>query len=158
MSGAEELIATQNVAGTDPAVAPRDDVAPLLEVRNLTTEFGSGSNILHAVDDVSFQIKAGETLGLVGESGSGKSVTALSIMGLIRKPGRIANGQIFYKGRDLLGLTAKETMAIRGKDIAMIFQEPMTSLNPVFTIGDQIAESVQIHEGLSRREAMNKAI
>ena len=158
MSGAEELIATQSVAGTSPAVAPRDDVAPLLEVRNLTTEFGSGSNILHAVDDVSFQIKAGETLGLVGESGSGKSVTALSIMGLIRKPGRIANGQIFYKGRDLLGLTAKETMAIRGKDIAMIFQEPMTSLNPVFTIGDQIAESVQIHEGLSRREAMNKAI
>ena len=132
--------------------------APLLEVRNLTTEFGCGNNILHAVDGVSFEIKPGETLGLVGESGSGKSVTALSVMGLVRAPGRIATGEIYFKSRNLLKLSAHETMQIRGKDIAMIFQEPMTSLNPVFTIGDQIAESVQIHEGLSRRESMNKAI
>lgn len=131
---------------------------PLLEVNNLTTEFGSGDNILHAVDNVSFKIKPGETLGLVGESGSGKSVTALSIMGLVRPPGRIAAGEINYKGRDLLKFSAQETMDIRGKDIAMIFQEPMTSLNPVFSVGDQIAESVRIREGLSRREALNKAI
>ena len=131
---------------------------PLLEVKNLTTEFGTGDNILHAVDNVSFNIKPGETLGLVGESGSGKSVTALSIMGLVRPPGRIAAGEINYKGRDLLKFSAQETMDIRGKDIAMIFQEPMTSLNPVFTVGDQIAESVRVHERLSRREAMNKAI
>ena len=118
---------------------------PLLEVKNLTTEFGTGDNILHAVDNVSFNIKPGETLGLVGESGSGKSVTALSIMGLVRAPGRIAADEINYKGRDLLKFSAQETMDIRGKDIAMIFQEPMTSLNPVFTVGDQIAESVRIH-------------
>jgi peptide/nickel transport system ATP-binding protein len=150
-------IGSQNVAF--PAMTR--DVAiqtPLLEVKNLTTEFGTGDNILHAVDNVSFNIKPGETLGLVGESGSGKSVTALSIMGLVRAPGRIAADEINYKGRDLLKFSAQETMDIRGKDIAMIFQEPMTSLNPVFTVGDQIAESVRIHEGLSRREAMNKAV
>jgi peptide/nickel transport system ATP-binding protein len=148
---------SKNIAA--PAMAPNVATqAPLLEVKNLTTEFGSGDNILHAVDNVSFKIKPGETLGLVGESGSGKSVTALSIMGLVRSPGRIAAGEINYKGRDLLKFSAQETMDIRGKDIAMIFQEPMTSLNPVFTVGDQIAESVRIHEGLSRREAMNKAI
>ncbi|MBM3526879.1 MAG: ABC transporter ATP-binding protein [Alphaproteobacteria bacterium] len=134
------------------------DVAPLLEVRNLTTEFATGSGVLHAVDDVSFSIRPGETLGLVGESGSGKSVTALSIMRLIRDPGRIVSGQILFEGRDLLTLPPQEMMNIRGKDLAMIFQEPMTSLNPVFTIGDQIAESVQRHEGVSWREAMNRAI
>lgn len=134
------------------------DVAPLLEVRNLTTEFATASGVLHAVDDVSFSIRPGETLGLVGESGSGKSVTALSIMRLIRDRGRITSGQVLFEGRDLLMLPAQETMKIRGKDIAMIFQEPMTSLNPVFTIGDQIAESVQRHERVSRREAMNRAI
>ena len=114
--------------------------------------------VLHAVDSISFDIHAGETLGLVGESGSGKSVTALSILGLVRAPGRITSGQILYKGRDLLEMSPRDTMNIRGKEIAMIFQEPMTSLNPVFSIGDQIAESVRAHEGVSRREAMNRAI
>jgi len=159
MTSSEELI-TAN-ARTDSAipVLQRETAAtPLLEVRNLTTEFATASGILHAVDNVSFHIKPGETLGVVGESGSGKSVTALSIMRLIRAPGRIASGQIIYKGRDLLALSPQDTMKIRGKDIAMIFQEPMTSLNPVFTIGDQIAEAVRLHEGLSRREAMNKAV
>ncbi len=158
MSSAQESRAA-SAPNAAPAATPHEGAAaPLLDVRNLTTEFGSGANILHAVDNVSFQIKPGETLGLVGESGSGKSVTALSIMRLIRKPGRIAAGQILYRGRDLLTLSSRETMNIRGKDIGMIFQEPMTSLNPVFTVGDQIAETVQIHEGLSRREAMNKAV
>ena len=130
---------------------------PLLEVKGLTTEFKSDSGTLHAVDDVNFQIWPGETLGLVGESGSGKSVTALSIMRLIRKPGLIAAGQILYKGQDLLKLSQREMRAIRGKEIAMIFQEPMTSLNPVFTIGDQIAEVIQLHEGMNRRQAMSRA-
>jgi peptide/nickel transport system ATP-binding protein len=158
MSGSNESIGTrsQNIAPT--MTTHVEAQAPLLEVKNLSTEFGSGDNILHAVDNVSFKIGPGETLGLVGESGSGKSVTALSIMGLVRSPGRIATGEIKYKGRDLLKFSAQETRDIRGKDIAMIFQEPMTSLNPVFTVGDQIAESVRIHEGLSRREAINKAI
>ncbi len=134
------------------------DDASLLSVRDLSTEFSTSHGIVHAVDGVSFDIRAGETLGLVGESGSGKSVTALSIMRLVRAPGRIAAGQIFYKGRDLLALSPQDTMNIRGKDIAMIFQEPMTSLNPVFSIGDQIAEAVQVHEQVSRREAMERAI
>lgn len=145
-----------------PAASPQSATSsrntdPLLKVKGLTTEFASDSGTLHAVDGVSFQIWPGETLGLVGESGSGKSVTALSIMRLIRKPGLIAAGQIFYKGQDLLDLSQREMRTIRGKDIAMIFQEPMTSLNPVFTIGDQIAEVLQLHEGMSRRQAMTRA-
>jgi peptide/nickel transport system ATP-binding protein len=114
-------------------------------VRNLKTEFSTESGVLHAVDDVSFDIRAGETLGLVGESGSGKSVTALSIMRLVQAPGRVVSGQVQYKGRNLLALSPAKMMRLRGRDIAMIFQEPMTSLNPELTIGDQIAESVQLH-------------
>lgn len=131
--------------------------SPLLEVKCLTTDFMSDNGTVHAVDGVSFNISRGETVGLVGESGSGKSVTALSIMRLIRPPGRITAGEIFYKGQDLLALSPREMRKIRGKEIAMIFQEPMSSLNPVFTIGDQISEVVQLHEGMSRRQAMNKA-
>ena len=106
-----------------------------------------------AVDDVSFEIRAGETLGLVGESGSGKSVTALSIMRLVQPPGRIAGGRIAFKGRDLLTLDEAEMRAVRGAEIALIFQEPMTALNPVFTIGDQIAETLLVHGRATRREA-----
>ncbi len=138
--------------------ANKEASEPLLSVKSLSTEFSTGGGTIHAVDNVSFDIRAGETLGLVGESGSGKSVSALSIMRLILPPGRIASGQILYKGRDLLTLSPQETTNIRGKDIAMIFQEPMTSLNPVFSIGDQIAESIQHHERVSRREAMERAI
>ena len=137
---------------------PFPDV-PLLDVRNLATHFLTDRGVVRAVDGVSLHIHAGETLGVVGESGSGKSVTALSIMRLIREPpGRIAEGEVRYNGVNLLGLSAEQMRNIRGKEIAMIFQEPMTSLNPVFTIGEQIAESIRLHEGLSRRDAADKSI
>ncbi|HEV8643543.1 MAG TPA: ABC transporter ATP-binding protein, partial [Methylomirabilota bacterium] len=123
------------------------------------THFFTDEGVVRAVDDIDFHIDRGETLGMVGESGCGKSVTALSIMRLIAQPpGRIVSGQILYNGRDLLGLPPREMRKIRGKEISMIFQEPMTSLNPVFTVGEQIAEALRLHEGLNRREAMNRAV
>ena len=131
----------------------------LLEVRDLRTYFYTEEGVGKAVDGVSFDLKRGETLGLVGESGCGKSVSALSVMRLIPEPpGRIESGQILFKGRDLLGFTEEEMCGIRGDDIAMIFQEPMTSLNPVLTCGFQISESVILHQGVSRQEAQNRAI
>jgi peptide/nickel transport system ATP-binding protein len=133
--------------------------APLLEVTELRTQFGAGSGVVRAVDGVSFGIAPGETLGIVGESGSGKSVTALSIMRLLPKAhGRIASGEIRYRGRDLVTLPEVEMRRIRGREIAMIFQEPMTSLNPVHTIGAQIAETIRLHDGLGKREALDKAV
>src|SRR5712671_1893800 len=117
----------------------------MLEVAHLTTVFDLPSGPATAVNDVSFEIRAGETLGLVGESGSGKSVTALSIMRLVQPPGRIAGGRVMFKGRDLLTLSEPEMRKVRGAEIALIFQEPMTALNPVFTIGDQIAETLTVH-------------
>ncbi len=159
MARGERLVKTMAQSSATAHIPQRESSAtPLLSVKNLTTEFSTDNGTLHAVDNVSFEIRAGETVGLVGESGSGKSVTALSIMRLVREPGRIVSGQIIYQGRDLLALSPHEMMTIRGKDIAMIFQEPMTSLNPVFTIGDQIAEPMQLHEGISRRKAMERAI
>jgi peptide/nickel transport system ATP-binding protein len=130
----------------------------MLEVRHLTTVFDLPSGELRAVDDVSFDVAAGETLGLVGESGSGKSLTALSIMRLVEPPGRIAAGSIRFKGRDLLTLPEAEMRRVRGAEIALIFQEPMTALNPVFTVGDQIAESLLVHGLATRREARVRAI
>src|SRR6202040_3584026 len=111
-----------------------------------------------AVDDVGFEIRPGETLGLVGESGSGKSVTALSLMRLGQPPGRIAGGSIRFEGRNLLALSEPEMRKVRGAGISLIFQEPMTALNPVFTIGDQIAETLRVHGRGTRREAKAKAI
>src|SRR4051812_26863780 len=131
---------------------------PLLSVRNLTTVFDLHSGAVPAVDDVSFEIRPGETLGLVGESGSGKSVTALSIMRLVQPPGRIAGGTIRFKGRELLPLSESDMRKVRGADISLIFQEPMTALNPVFTIGDQIAETLLVHRRATRRDARAKAI
>jgi len=138
---------------------------PLLRVDRLTTVFdrtgARGKNTpapVAAVDDVSFEIQAGETLGLVGESGSGKSVTALSIMRLVQPPGRIAAGRILFKGRDLLTLDERSIRAVRGAGISLIFQEPMTALNPVFRVGDQIAEALLVHNRASRAEARQKAI
>ena len=131
----------------------------LLEVTGLKTHFFTDEGVVRAVDGVDFYINKGETLGVVGESGCGKSVTALSIMRLIAQPpGRIVEGQILYNGRNLLDLPPAQMRKIRGKEIAMIFQEPMTSLNPVFTVGEQIAEAIRLHEGLGRRDAMDKTV
>jgi oligopeptide/dipeptide ABC transporter ATP-binding protein len=132
---------------------------PLLRVRDLRTFFYSAGAVARAVDGVSFDVGSGESLGVVGESGCGKSVTALSILRLIRPPGRIEGGsQILFEGKDLLGLPEREMRKVRGNRIAMIFQEPMTALNPVFTVGDQIAEVARIHQGLSRKAARQRAI
>jgi oligopeptide/dipeptide ABC transporter ATP-binding protein len=133
------------------------DVA-LLKVDNLTTVFDTRDGAVPAVNDISFEIHFGETLGLVGESGSGKSVTALSILRLVQTPGRIAGGRIVFKGRDLLTLDETAMRAVRGADISLIFQEPMTALNPVFTVGDQIAETLLVHRRASRREAKAQAV
>jgi peptide/nickel transport system ATP-binding protein len=131
------------------------DAPSLLEIRGLVTEFRTERGTVRAVDDVSFDIPRRKTLGVVGESGCGKSVTALSIMRLVADPpGRIAGGEIRYDGRDLLALPEAEMRAIRGNRIAMIFQEPMTSLNPVFTVGDQVAEAVRLHQRKGRAEAL----
>jgi peptide/nickel transport system ATP-binding protein len=131
----------------------------LLRIEDLVTEFRTEHGVLRAVDGVSFEIPRGGTLGVVGESGCGKSVTALSVMRLIPDPpGRISAGRILYNDRDLLGLGAAEMRSIRGNKISMIFQEPMTSLNPVFTVGDQVAEAVRLHQKKSRREALEVAV
>lgn len=131
----------------------------ILEVKNLQTSFFTEDGEVRAVDDVSFSVYKGKTLGIVGESGCGKSVTSLSIMRLIPTPPvKIVGGEILYSGKNLLNLSVAEMRKIRGNDISMIFQEPMTSLNPVFTIGNQIAETVILHQGLSGKEARNKSI
>jgi ABC-type dipeptide/oligopeptide/nickel transport system ATPase component len=131
---------------------------PLLSVEHLTTAFVSGTRRTLAVNDVSFFIHAGETLGLVGESGSGKSVTALSIMRLVRPPGQIVGGAVHFGGHDLLTLPEHEMQRIRGAQISLIFQEPMTALTPVLTIGSQIAETLLVHGRISKRDAKRKAI
>ena len=132
---------------------------PLLEVRNLKTYFYIGDKIVRAVDGVSYSVYEGKTLGLVGESGCGKSVSALSILGLIPSPpGKIEEGEIIFDGRDLRKLSESQMRAVRGDDIAMIFQEPMTSLNPVFTVGSQISEAIRLHRNVSRTEAKALAI
>src|SRR3954451_20214237 len=134
-------------------------MTPLLSVRDLATFFFTEDGVTRAVDGMSFDVSPGETLGIVGESGCGKSVTALSIMRLLPpKLGRTVSGSVRFEGRDLLSLDEAAMRGIRGNRIAMIFQEPMTSLNPVLTIGDQIAEAVMIHEGKGRREGLERAV
>jgi peptide/nickel transport system ATP-binding protein len=131
----------------------------LLEVRNLKTYFFTEDKVAKAVDGVSFDVNKGETVAIVGESGSGKSVTSLSIMRLIpQPPGKIVEGSIIFDGKDLLELNERQMTRVRGNDMAMIFQEPMTSLNPVFTIGNQIAEAVIRHHGLKKAEAYERAV
>jgi peptide/nickel transport system ATP-binding protein len=131
----------------------------LLDIRGLKTHFKTDDGWLHAVDGVDLAIDAGQTVCVVGESGCGKSVTAKTVMKLIdMPPGKIVAGQVLWQGRDLVPLGDQDMQKIRAKEIAIIFQEPMTSLNPVYTIGEQIAESVRLHEGLSKAEAMNRAV
>jgi len=131
----------------------------LLDVKNLKTYFFTDEGVVRAVDGVDLYINQGETLGVVGESGCGKSVTALSIMKLIpQPPGKIVEGEINYNGTNLVNMPANRLRKIRGKEISMIFQEPMTSLNPVFTCGEQIAEALRLHERLNRRDAMAKTV
>lgn len=130
----------------------------LLEINNLQTNFPTRAGLVKAVNDVSFYIDEGELLGLVGESGSGKSVTALSVMRLISPPGIIAGGSIKFKGEELTTASNDRMRQLRGNDIAMIFQDPMTSLNPVYTVGEQISEALRLHQGLDKKQAIEAAI
>jgi len=132
---------------------------PLLEIRGLKTHFKTDDGMVRAVDGVDLTIGRGETLGVVGESGCGKTVTAMTVLKLIAMPpGKIVEGRILWKGRDLVPLGSDEMRRIRSREIAIVFQEPMTSLNPVYTVGEQIAEVVRLHQGLNRREAMDRAV
>jgi peptide/nickel transport system ATP-binding protein len=133
-------------------------VTPLLDVRDLKVSFRTENGLVRAVDGVSFTLEAGHVLGIVGESGSGKSVTVMSIMQLIRDPNAIFEGEVLYKGRDLMGLSQSQMRSVRGAEIAMIFQDPMTSLNPVYRVGWQIEEQLHAHERLARRAARTRAI
>ncbi len=143
---------------TVPEVKP-PAATSLLEIRGLRTHFASDEGMVHAVDGVDLAIGRGETVCVVGESGCGKTVTALSVLKLIAMPpGRIVGGQILWQGRDIVPLHADEMNRIRAKEIGIIFQEPMTSLNPVFTVGEQIAEVIRLHEGLNRRAALDRAV
>jgi len=140
----------------EPRMTPERTV---LEIANLQTHFFTTGGVVRAVDGVSYTVRSGETLGVVGESGCGKSVTALSVLRLVADPpGRIVGGTIRFEGTDLLDLTETQMEEIRGNDISMIFQEPMTSLNPLMTVGRQIAEAIALHRGLSRRGAMDQAM
>ncbi len=131
----------------------------LLEIRGLKTDFLTDDGTVHAVDGVDLAVERGETLGLVGESGCGKSVTALSVLKLIpMPPGRIVDGRILWRGRDIVPLGPHDMQKIRSKEIAIVFQEPMTSLNPVYTVGDQIAEVIRLHEGLGKRAALDRTV
>ena len=147
----------------EPMPTPGRSGQPVLEIRDLRTYFFTDAGVVRAVDGVSLGVRQGETLAIVGESGSGKSVTGLTVMRLFgRTPARVVGGTVRFRNRDgrdldLLAMPESEMRGIRGRDIAMIFQDPMSSLNPVFTVGDQIAEPLQIHKGLSRREAIAQA-
>ena len=147
----------KSISEDDIEVSSEDDDI-LVEVKDLTTYFYTEFGIVKAVEGVSFHIKRGEFFGLVGESGCGKTVTALSCLNLVRFPGIIEGGQVFYKGQDLLKLGDKEIRKIRGAEISMIFQDPLSSLNPVFTVGEQIAEVIKLHENVKKDEAKERAI
>ena len=131
----------------------------LLQVKDLKTYFYTDDGVVKAVDSIDFTIKKGETLGMVGESGCGKSVSALSILRLIQEPpGKIVSGEIWFKGEDLLKKGHEQMRKIRGNDVSMIFQEPMTSLNPVYTIGEQISETIILHQKLNKEKALKKTV
>ena len=144
-----------SVKNTDKAAGESDK---LLEIRNLRTSFYTHDGVVKAVDGVNFYIKRGEVLGLVGESGCGKSVTSFSVLRLVGQPGKIDGGEILFEGRNLLELSTNEMTKIRGDRIAMIFQQPQSSLNPVFKVGDQLAEVLQIHQGMTKKQGWARAI
>ncbi|WP_406856463.1 ABC transporter ATP-binding protein [Alsobacter sp. KACC 23698] len=152
------------LSGTRPgqdggAGSPLSAGAPkLLSVQELRTHFRTAAGVVKAVDGVSFSIGAGSSLGIVGESGSGKSVTSLSIMRLIEPPGFVAGGHILFKGRDIVSFSEREIRGLRGRDICLVFQDPMAALNPVYTVGDQVIEALQAHQDMGRREARDRAI
>jgi oligopeptide/dipeptide ABC transporter ATP-binding protein len=131
---------------------------PVLQVKDLRTQFFTDDGVVQAVDGVSFDLHAGETLGIVGESGSGKSVTALSILRLVQEPGRIVGGQILFRNSDIVQMSEEEVREIRGKDIAMIFQDPLSSLNPVLTVGFQIEEAIEAHRRVPKKTALGQAV
>ena len=149
------MTATQTITRPSPGAG---GVEKVLEIEDLKTHFFTRDGVVRAVDGVSYHVLKGETLGVVGESGCGKSVTALSVLRLIAKPGRIVQGKIKMSGRNLLELSDEEMRSIRGNDVSMIFQEPMTSLNPVLTLGRQISETIMLHQGLSKKDAWDKSI
>jgi oligopeptide transport system ATP-binding protein len=153
-------MAVQAQVNTAPTgVTSTDGTKPLLEVKNLKTQFFTQDGVVRAVDDVSFYVMPGETLGVVGESGSGKSITGLSLMRLIPSPpGKIVNGEVIFNGRNVLKMSDEQVRSIRGNEIAMIFQDPMTSLNPVLTINRQISESLILHMGMNKEQAKQRAI
>jgi oligopeptide/dipeptide ABC transporter ATP-binding protein len=140
------------------AVAAATNRQAMLEVRDLHTHFRTMDGIVRAVDGVSFNVRAGSSVGIVGESGSGKSVTSLSIMRLVEPPGWISGGHIMFKGRDLASLSDEEMRKVRGDDITMVFQEPMSALNPVYTVGNQVAEILRVHRNVSRAEARDRTV
>ena len=137
---------------------PTNGQSPMLEIRGLKTYFYTEDGVVKAVDGVDLTVRRGETLGLVGESGCGKSVTMFSVMRLIGQPGKIVDGEVYFDGQDILKMSEADMQQIRGNRISMIFQQPLTSLNPVFRVGDQIAEVFEIHEGLSKEEARKRAV
>ncbi len=151
-----------NLMGTEGAIEPRlkeaGEGAPLLEVEDLKTFFFTEDGVVKAVDGVDFSVQRGEVFGLVGESGCGKSVTALSILRLIEAPGRIVDGRVRFDGTSLLELTEKQMVELRGSRISMIFQQPQSSLNPVFTVGGQVAEVLQIHKHMNKQQAWERAV
>src|SRR5438067_13529704 len=141
-----------------PASADMTDTGPVLSVRDLAVEFPTADGVVSAVNGVGFDLAAGETLAILGESGSGKSVTAQAVMGLIERPGRVVGGTVSFEGRDLLAASAEERRTVRGRRLAMVFQDPLSALNPVWSVGFQIGELFRVHRGLSRKEARRRAV
>ena len=141
-----------------PAAGGGQSVTPVLAVRDLAVEFPTTDGVVSAVNGVGFELAAGETLAILGESGSGKSVTAQAVMGLIERPGRVVGGTVSFEGRDLLAASAEERRTVRGRRLAMVFQDPLSALNPVWSVGFQIGELFRVHRGLSRKEARRRAV
>lgn len=153
-----EAAAPSSSSPTDDLLTPFRTRETLLEVRDLAVHFFTDFGLVKAVDGINYTVNAGETVAVVGESGSGKSVGAMAVMGLVAPPGRIVRGSIHFKGRDLVKTSEEQLRRIRGNDITMIFQDPLTSLNPVFNIGNQISEVVRLHEGVGRSQAKRRAV